>query len=155
VLAANIHLLRALGKSVTHVGDRIGAGQASKAVLQGLVAATFSSLCEASVLAAKAGIPAAALNEILSESVVGSPLVRNAMAKIGERRFSDSGAWVGLICKDLDVTMELARKFGVPMFTAAAAQQVMLATYAMYPKGDIWAAVPFLETASGERDPAA
>jgi L-threonate 2-dehydrogenase len=151
VLQANLHVLHAVGKTVTHVGERIGAGQSSKAVLQVLVAATFASLSEAVVLGAKAGIPQDAMAEFLSESVVGSPLLRNALAKIGERRFTNSGAWVGLICKDLDVTMELARKLGVPIFTAAAAQQVMQATASMFPKGDIWAAVPFLEIASKEQ----
>ncbi|QHE93087.1 NAD-binding protein [Pandoraea fibrosis] len=149
VLEENRPLLAAVGRTITHVGEEIGLGQATKAALQALIGATFAALCEAMVLGRKAGIPGDKLAEVFSESVVGSPLVRNTTNMILARRFSASGAHVGTIYKDLGISMGLARRHGVAMFTTSAAYEVMQATISMYPEGDIWAATQLLEKMAG------
>ncbi len=149
VLEANRTLLEALSASITHVGETIGLGQATKASLQALIGSTFASLCEAMELGVKAGIRGSVLAEVFSASIVGSPLLHNTMKLILERRFSDSGAHIGTVYKDLGITMELARRNGVAMFTTSAAYEVMQATFATEPDGDVWAAARLLEKIAG------
>ena len=47
--------------------------------------------------------------------------------------------------KDLGISMNLARRNGVSMFTVAAANELFQASIAMYPEGDNWSIVKLLE----------
>ena len=47
--------------------------------------------------------------------------------------------------KDLGITMDMAKKKGVPMFTTGAAFELFQAGISMYPEGDNWSIVKLLE----------
>ena len=149
VLEENADVFQAIAKKVVHVGEEIGQGQAVKAVLQAVVGATFGAIFEALVLGAKAGIPGKILYEVLADSVVGSPLLKNCARLILDRRFKDTGSHISTMYKDLGITLSVAKENRVPMFTTSAAFQLFQAGIAMFPDEDNWACVKVLESIAG------
>lgn len=137
--------LEAVSGSIFHVGEEIGMGQATKAALQAVVGTTYAGLFEALVLGAKAGVSAKVLNDVLGASVIGSPMVKNALRFVMERRFKGTGAQIGTMYKDLGITMAMAREVGTPMFGTAAAYELFQAGISMYPDEDNWTIVKVLE----------
>src|SRR5690606_20885488 len=93
----------------------------------------------------KAGVPAQVLNDVLSASVIGSPMVKNALRFVMERRFKGTGAQIGTMYKDLGITLAMARDVGTPMFGTSAAYELFQAAITMYPDEDNWTIVKVLE----------
>ena len=62
-----------------------------------------------------------------------------------DRKFENTGSHISTMYKDLGITMDMAKKNGVPMFTAAAAFELFQAGISMYPEGDNWSIVKVLE----------
>jgi len=149
VLEENAEVFQAIAKKIIHVGEEIGQGQTMKAVLQAVVGATFGAVFEALVLGAKAGIKGEILYDVLSESVVGSPLLKNCTRLILDRKFKDTGSHIGTMYKDFGITLAVARDNQVPMFTTSAAFQLFQAGIAMFPDEDNWACVKVLESIAG------
>lgn len=149
VLEENAEVFQAIAKKVIHVGEEIGQGQTVKAVLQAVVGATFSAVFEALVLGAKAGVKGRILYDVLADSVVGSPLLRNCARLILDRKFKDTGSHISTMYKDFGITLSVARENRVPMFTTAAAFQLFQAGIAMFPDEDNWACVKVLESITG------
>ena len=52
------------------------------------------------------------------------------------REFQDTGSHISTMYKDLTISMDLARKHGVPLFTAATAMQMFQAGITRYPDAD-------------------
>lgn len=149
VLEKNAEVFQAVAKKVIYVGEEIGQGQTMKAVLQAVVGATFGAVFEALVLGAKAGIKGEILYDVLSESVVGSPLLKNCARLILDRKFKDTGSHIGTMYKDFGITLAVARENQVPMPTTSAAFQLFQAGIAMFPDEDNWACVKVLESIVG------
>lgn len=149
VLEAHRGVLEAVGKSIFHVGENIGQGQIVKAALQALIGASFTAIFESLVLGTKAGADPEVLYEVFCASGVGSGILKDCGALILDRKFENTGSHIATMYKDLGITMAMARENGCAMFTAATAYELFQTGISLYPEGDNWAIVKFLEQIAG------
>ena len=138
-------ILDSISKDIFHVGKNIGDGQTVKASLQSFIGSTFAAIFESLVLGSKAGIDGKTLYDVFSSSGVSSPLFKNCAKLIMDRKFENTGSHISTMYKDLGITMDMAKKNGVPMFTTGAAFELFQAGISMYPEGDNWSIVKVLE----------
>jgi 2-hydroxy-3-oxopropionate reductase len=114
-------VFRALGKTITHIGD-CGAGQVAKACNQIIVAATIEAVGEALVLAEKAGVDPGRVREALLGGFAQSRILEVHARRALERRFRP-GFRARLQLKDLGIALAAGKEYGVAMpVTAAAAE---------------------------------
>ena len=142
-------ILNSIANNTIHVSQEIGAGQTVKASLQAFIGATFTAIFESLVLGSKAGIDGKILYDVFSTSGVSSPLFKNCAKLIMDRKFENTGSHISTMYKDLGISMDMAKKNGVPMFTAGAAFELFQAGISMYPDGDNWSIVKLLEQMAG------
>ncbi len=128
--------LEAVSGTIHHVGTEIGMGQAVKACLQSLIGSIYSSTYEATVLAAKAGIPGQVLYDVFSTSGAGSGVSNTAISTVMNRTFQDTGSHIDTMHKDLLISLDFANDLGVPLFTASTAMQLFQAGRTRRPDGD-------------------
>jgi 3-hydroxyisobutyrate dehydrogenase-like beta-hydroxyacid dehydrogenase len=138
-------ILESISKNMIHVGTNIGDGQTVKASLQSFIGATFTAIFESLVLGSKAGINGQILYDVISASGASSPLFKYCAKLIMDRKFENTGSHISTMYKDLGITMDMAKKNGVPMFTTGAAFELFQAGISMYPEGDNWSIVKLLE----------
>jgi 2-hydroxy-3-oxopropionate reductase len=119
------HVLRAMGKSITRVGD-IGAGQVAKLSNQVIVALNIAALSEAFVLGAKAGVDPRVLYEAIKDGLAGSNALNAKIPKILQRDFKP-GFKIRLHYKDLKNALEAAKDLSVPMPLTSLMQQILTA----------------------------
>lgn len=142
-------VLEAIGQQIYHVGESIGMGQTVKAALQAFMCASYTSLFEALVLGAKAGVKAEVLDEVFNASFVGSQLTRNTIPLILERRFQGTGSHIATMYKDASISMALGKEVGAALFTVSAAYEVFQAGKSLFPEEDNWAIVKLFEQIAG------
>jgi len=138
-------VLQAVGKDIFHVGEEIGMGQTVKASLQALIGSTFTAIFESLVLGSKAGVPGKVLYEVFTSSGVRSPLLEGCAKLIMDREFKDTGSHIGTMYKDLGITMNMAKKNGVAMFTTSSAHELFQSGISLFPEEDNWSIVKLLE----------
>jgi 3-hydroxyisobutyrate dehydrogenase-like beta-hydroxyacid dehydrogenase len=129
-------VMQPVSGTIHHVGDDPGVGQTVKGCLQSLIGSIFSATFEASVLAAQAGVDAEALLKVFSTSAAGCGITNSALENVIDRKFQDTGSHISTMYKDLTISMDLARRHGVPLFTAATAMQLFQAGITRYPDAD-------------------
>ena len=144
-----IKTLEAVSSNIFHVGEEIGEGQTVKASLQAFIGASFTAIFESLVLGSKAGIKGQTLYDVFSASGVGSPLFKNCASLIMDRKFKNTGSHISTMYKDLGISLDMAKKNGVPLFTAGAAYELFQAGISMFPDEDNWSIVKLLEQISG------
>ena len=144
-----IKTLEAVSSNIFHVGEEIGEGQTVKASLQVFIGASFTAIFESLVLGSKAGIKGQTLYDVFSASGVGSPLFKNCADLIMDRKFKNTGSHISTMYKDLGISLDMAKKNGVPLFTAGAAYELFQAGISMFPDEDNWSIVKLLEQISG------
>ena len=144
-----IKILEAVSSNIFHVGEEIGEGQTVKASLQAFIGASFTAIFESLVLGSKAGIKGQTLYDVFSASGVGSPLFKNCADLIMDRKFKNTGSHISTMYKDLGISLDMAKKNGVPLFTAGAAYELFQAGISMFPDEDNWSIVKLLEQISG------
>ena len=144
-----IKILEAVSSNIFHVGEEIGEGQTVKASLQAFIGASFTAIFESLVLGSKAGIKGQTLYDVFSASSVGSPLFKNCAGLIMDRKFKNTGSHISTMYKDLGISLDMAKKNGVPLFTAGAAYELFQAGISMFPNEDNWSIVKLLEQISG------
>ena len=150
VFAANQDVLNAVGDKIFHVGASIGMGQTVKASLQALIGVTFVGIFESLALGAKAGIKGETLYEVFGSTHVGNtPFFKNCAKLIMDRQFEDTGSHIGTMYKDLGISMALAHENGISLFATSTAYELFQAGISLYPDGDNWSLVKFLEQISG------
>ncbi|SUZ73300.1 uncharacterized protein METZ01_LOCUS26154 [marine metagenome] len=145
----SIKILEAISSNIFHVGEEIGEGQTVKASLQAFIGASFTAIFESLVLGSKAGIKGQTLYDVFSASGVGSPLFKNCASLIMDRKFKNTGSHISTMYKDLGISLDMAKKNGVPLFTAGAAYELFQAGISMFPDEDNWSIVKLLEQISG------
>ncbi len=118
-------LLEVLGKSITYCGPS-GAGQTVKLCNQVLVSVTNLAVCEALVLAKKAGVPPATMVEAVSGGAAASWQLLNLAPKMIEGDFRP-GFKVWHQRKDLRLALEVARESDLPLPATALAAQLFAA----------------------------
>ena len=144
-----IKILEAVSRNIFHVGEEIGGGQTVKASLQAFIGASFTAIFESLVLGSKAGIKGQTLYDVFSASGVGSPLFKNCAGLIMDRKFKNTGSHISTMYKDMGISLDMAKKNGVPLFTAGAAYELFQAGISMFPDEDNWSIVKLLEQISG------
>jgi len=144
-----IKILEAVSSNIFYVGEEIGEGQTVKASLQAFIGASFTAIFESLVLGSKAGIKGQTLYDVFSASGVGSPLFKNCADLIMDRKFKNTGSHISTMYKDLGISLDMAKKNGVPLFTAGAAYELFQAGISMFPDEDNWSIVKLLEQISG------
>ena len=142
-------VLRAVSKTIHHVGSKAGDGQTVKACLQALIGPIFTATFEAATLAAKAGVPGEVIHKVFSTSSAGCPAVSAALENIIARKFENTGSGIGTMHKDLTISLDTAQQLQVPLFTAASAMQLFHAGKSKYPEGDNWVITRLLEEIVG------
>ncbi|HEX2987682.1 MAG TPA: NAD(P)-dependent oxidoreductase [Chloroflexota bacterium] len=105
--------LAAIGETRFYVGPGDNA-RYLKLVINMMVATQVEILSEAVVLGEKAGLDWAEMIEVISNSVVASPLVKYKAAPLRARNFAPAFA-LGLMIKDLDLAIAAAQKKGVEL----------------------------------------
>ena len=149
VLEEYRHVLDAVSKAIFHVGESIGEGQVVKASLQALIGSSFTAIFEALVLGTKAGANPEILYEVFCSSGVGSGILKDCGALILDRKFENTGSHIGTMYKDLGISLSMARENGCAMFTSSAAFELFQTGISLYPEGDNWSIVKFLEQIAG------
>ena len=106
-------VLRAMGKTVTHVGGN-GAGQTVKLVNQVLVVGNCLAMCEALLLAQAGGVELQKTYDAISQGAAGSWMFTNRAPQIMRRDWRP-GFTIDLQEKDLRLVMDAADELGVPL----------------------------------------
>jgi 2-hydroxy-3-oxopropionate reductase len=122
-------VLRVIGKTITHIGDS-GTGQIAKAANQLMVAAQMVALGELLILVQKSG----ADPRKVVQAINGGAAQCWALDVKPQRLFSGNrqpGFKSSLQAKDLNIVMETAREFGVPLPMTAVNAQLFNAMVAM------------------------
>mgnify|MGYP002777323685 CR=1 FL=1 len=114
-------VLECFAARITHMGE-VGAGQATKAVNQVMVAGIAEAVCEALAFAEKLGLPRERLLGVLGAGAANSWFLEKRGASMLEERF-DSGFKLGLLHKDLGIVRAMAQRLGahLPVVDAAFA----------------------------------
>lgn len=106
-------ILRAMGKTVTHVGGA-GAGQTVKLVNQVLVVGNCLAMCEALMFAQAGGVDLQKTYDAISQGAAGSWMFTNRAPQIMRRDWRP-GFTIDLQEKDLRLVMEAADQSGAPL----------------------------------------
>ncbi|NLG97755.1 MAG: NAD-binding protein [Chloroflexi bacterium] len=122
-------ILNAVGKKITHIGDA-GSGQIAKAANQIMVAAQMVAMGELLVFAQKAGAdPRKVIEAIKSGAAQCWTLdVKPQRLFVGNRQ---PGFKAKLQAKDMNIVMDSAREYGVPLPSAAIHTQLFNAMTAL------------------------
>ena len=118
-------LLEDIGPKVTYVGEN-GLALSIKIATNLSLAVQMLAFSEAVLLAEKSGISRATAVDVLTHSVIGSPMVQYRgpfVLKLPEE------AWfnVNMMQKDMLLALEMGRKLDVPLPTTAVANQFLTA----------------------------
>jgi len=112
-------VLESFASTVTHMGP-VGAGQATKAVNQVMVAGIAEAVCEALALAEKLKLPPERLLSVVSAGAAGSWFLDHRGESMLKSRF-DVGFKLSLLLKDLKICQQLARELDIPLPVVDAA----------------------------------
>lgn len=122
-------VFRAMGKTVTHVGDS-GAGQVAKAANQIMVAAQMVAMAELLIFAQKAGVDP----RKVVEAIKGGAAQCWTLDVKPPRLFAGNrqpGFKAYMMEKDLGIVLETARQYGIPLPSAALDAQLFRAMLEM------------------------
>jgi 3-hydroxyisobutyrate dehydrogenase-like beta-hydroxyacid dehydrogenase len=116
-------LFAALGKTIHYIGGH-GAGHTIKAINNMVSATTMAVTSEALTLAVKSGVDVETALAVLNTGTGRSWSSEYKFPTFVVNHAFNSGFSIGLMCKDVDIALSLGQKEGVPLFVAAAAQQL-------------------------------
>ncbi len=112
-------VLEAISASITHMGP-VGAGQATKAVNQVMIAGIAEAVCEALALAEKLNLPSERLLSVVGAGAAGSWFLGHRGETMLKNHF-DVGFKLSLLLKDLLICQSLAQDLNISMPTVEAA----------------------------------
>ena len=128
-------ILRELG-TPNHIGEN-GQGLVLKLAINISLAVQMLAFAEGLLLADRAGIDRKRAVEVMTESPIGSPMLK-ARADLVLDLPDEAWFDVGLLQKDVVLALDTARQLGVPLLSPAAADEVLtLARAAGYEHRDI------------------
>lgn len=142
-------ILMTMGKTVTHVGDS-GAGQIAKAANQIMVAAQMTAMGELMIFAQKAGAdPRKVIEAIRGGAAQCWTLDIKPIRLFANNR--QPGFKARMQAKDLNIILETARQYGIPLPSAAEDAQLFNAMVAQG-MGDLdnSAVIAIIEQLAGE-----
>jgi 3-hydroxyisobutyrate dehydrogenase-like beta-hydroxyacid dehydrogenase len=141
-------LLRELG-TPTHIGEN-GQGLVLKLAINISLAVQMLAFAEGLVLAERAGIDPKLAVDVMTQSAIGSPMLKARAALVLDL---PDEAWfdVGLMQKDVALALETGRELHVPLPSAGAADSVLTIAHAFgYERRDIAALFQVLERLTGD-----
>jgi 2-hydroxy-3-oxopropionate reductase len=107
-------VLEALGKTITHIGEKPGSGQIAKACNQVAVALTLQGICEALLLAQAAGADPRRVFGAIRGGAAGSwQMETQAPRMLDGNHVPGFKAWMHL--KDLRIALDTAARCNLPM----------------------------------------
>ncbi len=115
-------VLEAMGRTITHLGP-VGAGQATKAVNQVILAGAYLGVAEGMVLAMKAGLDPVTVVEALGGGAARSWVLENRSGRMIAGDYP-LGFKTILHRKDLGIALDLAREIGVALPVSALCEQL-------------------------------
>ncbi|AZO08191.1 MULTISPECIES: 2-hydroxy-3-oxopropionate reductase [unclassified Mesorhizobium] len=113
-----------LGRNITLIGEKNGAGQTCKIANQIIVALNIEAVAEALVFASKAGCDPAKVRSALMGGFASSRVLEVHGERMIARSFAP-GFRIRLHQKDLNLALESARALGAALPSTAMAQQLM------------------------------
>jgi len=116
---------------ILHVGGH-GAGYAVKLMINQLWFSHLVATAEVLAVGVKAGVDLAVLRDSLVASPANSNFVQNDVLSILENGDYDEGFALALACKDLGLSIDLARSVGVPVELSSLVDQVFRRGRAQY-----------------------
>jgi 2-hydroxy-3-oxopropionate reductase len=145
---AVLPLFRAMGKTVTRIGDS-GAGQIAKAANQIIVAAQMAALAEALVLVQKSGVDPQRVVQAISKGSAQCWALDVKPERLFRRELRP-GFKAHMQHKDLNIVLDTGNTYGVPLPVTATIQQLYRAMLAAGNGGlDNSAVITVLETLAG------
>lgn len=117
-------LFQLMGKNITLVGDKNGAGQICKIANQIIVALNIEAVAEALVFASKAGCDPAKVRAALMGGFAASRVLEVHGERMIARTFAP-GFRMGLHQKDLGLALSSARALGLSLPNTATTQELM------------------------------
>jgi 3-hydroxyisobutyrate dehydrogenase-like beta-hydroxyacid dehydrogenase len=122
-------VLEDIGPKVTYVGEN-GVALSMKIATNLNLAAQMLAFCEAVLLAEKSGIPRSTAVEVLTHSVIASPMIQYRGPFVLQM---PDEAWfnVNMMQKDLLLALELGRQVNVPLPTTATVNEFLTAARGM------------------------
>jgi 3-hydroxyisobutyrate dehydrogenase len=118
-------VLDAMSSTVHRLGESAGLGSKVKIVNQLLAGVHIAAAAEAMALGIKAGVPAEALYEVITNSAGNSWMFENRMAHVLAGDYTPLSA-VDIFVKDLGLVLDAARPERFPLPLAATAHQMFL-----------------------------
>jgi len=112
-------VLEAISSTVTHMGP-VGAGQATKAVNQVMIAGIAEGVCEALALGEKLNLPSERLLSVVGAGAAGSWFLAHRGKTMLDDEF-DVGFKLSLLLKDLLICRSLAQELDIPLPSTDAA----------------------------------
>lgn len=117
-------VLRAIARRVVRVGQR-GAGAACKLAVNALVHGLNTSLCEALVLAERAGVDRTVAYEVFASGAGGAPFVQYKRQAFEHPDDTSVAFSLDLVAKDMDLITALADRVGVRASQARVTQSLI------------------------------
>lgn len=117
-------IIAALASQVFHAGEQVGAGQLCKIVNNAIGITGAVIAYEAVVLAAKAGLDAGVVIDVVNASTGRNSATLNRFPRSILPRTFDKFAPLGMAAKDIEIYLEEARELGVPAPLGAAVSQL-------------------------------
>ncbi|MHB8773445.1 MAG: 2-hydroxy-3-oxopropionate reductase [Syntrophales bacterium] len=121
-------IFQAMGKTILRIGDS-GAGQITKAANQILTSIHIEAVAEALVFAVKAGVDPRKVHQALMGGSAYSRILEKHGQRMMKRDFTP-GFRMRLHRKDLDITVEAAKAYGVALPVTERVRELMTQTLA-------------------------
>ena len=118
-------VMKAMAGSVVRTGE-VGAGNITKLANQVIVALNIAAVCEALVLASKAGVEPDLVYQAIRGGLAGSTVLDAKAPLMMDRKF-DPGFRINLHIKDLANVLETSHEMGVSLPLTAAVMEMMQA----------------------------
>lgn len=112
-----------IGSKIYHVGD-VGAGDTVKLINNLLLGANMAAVCEAFALGEKAGLDAQVLFDVVSQSSGQSYALTAKYPNFIAKRHFDPGFMIDLQYKDLQLAVDTAKDYQMPLLMGNVAQQM-------------------------------
>jgi len=122
-------VFEAMGKKIFYLGTGEDALY-HKLVVNMMVATTSQMMAEAMMFGQLAGLDTRKMVEVISGSVVASPILCHRIERVADRNFTGGGS-VQLMAKDLLLALTAGRQLGSPMPTTALVHQLLNSMAAM------------------------
>jgi 3-hydroxyisobutyrate dehydrogenase-like beta-hydroxyacid dehydrogenase len=145
-------VLEAIGTPVIHMGP-LGTGQAMKLAVNSIIYGLAASVAESLVLAERAGIERSSAYEVFTNSAIAAPMVQYRRGAYEHPDDAPAAFKLVLAAKDLELIIELARRFGAPMPQAEVnLEQVRRAIAGGFGEQDLALVAEYLRRNAGASD---